>query len=109
MTLLRSQKGRKHDDSIVKTWYNDADHGMTVIYGVIETIVAHSLYPGGPRDIFLECEWLETVPENEQDDNVFMPQIRFNPSSHFNQRARFVPLQHCAAYNIMIARHDPWD
>lgn len=106
-----SQLGKANDDSIVKTWYHDADDGgkEKPMYGVIQSIFTHCLYPGGPREVVLECEWLQTVLDQEQGNDVYLPQVRFNPDSNFNQRARLVLLRQCAAYNIMIAPHDPWD
>ena len=91
--------------------YHDADDGgkEKPMYGVIHSIFTHCLYPGGPREVVLECEWLQTVLDQEQGNDVYLPQVRFNPDSNFNQRARLVLLRQCAAYNIMIAPHDPWD
>ena len=36
-------------------------------------------------------------------------QVRFAPDNNMNNRSRYVFLRQCAAYNIMIAPHDPWD
>ena len=79
------------------------------IYGIIQKLFTHRLHPGGPKDVVVECEWLENIPDDEQGEDAFLPQIRFNPVSNFNLRSRFVFLRQCAGYNIMIAPHDPWD
>ena len=103
-----SQMNFRKDDSVIKTWYHDSSQGgaEVTIYGVIDKMFTHSLYPGGPVDVILQVEWLEPVDDGH---DHFLPQVRFNPESQFNQRARFVFLRQCAAYNIMIAPHDPWD
>ena len=108
-----SQQKFRKDDSVIQTWYHDADVGgvETTIYGIINKIFTHSLYPGGPQDVLLECEWLENVPEDDQggEVGVYLPQVRANPDSPLNQCARYVFLKQCAAYNIMLAPHNPWD
>ena len=96
---------------MVKTWYLDGDEDgeETVVYGIIKRIFTHSLYPGGANEVFAECEWLETIPPGEQGEDVYLPQVRHSPNNNLNRRARPVLLRSCAAYNIMLAPHKPWD
>ena len=98
-------RGGVHDDSIIKTWYLE-DGQQHVAYGQILKIFTHSMFPGGPKDVVVECEWFDPVPDN---DEACLPQVRRNSNSAFNQSARFTFLRQCAAYNIMIAPHDPWE
>ena len=100
-----SQQHNRHDDTVIKTWYVE-DGVETTVYGIIQTIITHSMYSGGPSEVFVEVEWLEPVLV---DDEAFLPQVRHNPDSPFNLRARWTLLKQCAAYNIMLAPHNPWD
>ena len=97
--IFRGLKTQVHDDTVVKTWYLDGDNGgvETAIYGVIKRVFTHCLYPGGNRDVVLECEWLETVPDEDQADDVYLPQVKFNPESNLNRRARLVFLRQRAS------------
>lgn len=101
-----AKKGGVHDDSIVKTWYldNGEEH---VAYGQIQRVFTHSIYPGGRKEVVVECEWLE--PVLDESGKSFLPLVRRNPDYAFNKCARFTFLRQCAAYNIMIVPHDPWD
>jgi hypothetical protein len=104
-----SQQRFRNDDSVIKTWYLDEGEETTA-YGIIKKIATHSMYPGSQEEVLVEVEWLESVPDDEQADNdVYLPQVRLNPDSSFNTRSRWVFLRQCAAYNIMIAPHNPWD
>ena len=83
-----SQRRFRNDDSVLKTWYLDAGEEKTV-YGIIKKIVAYSMYPGSQEEVLVSVEWLDPVPEDEQDENdVNLPQVRLNPDSSFNMRAR---------------------
>ena len=105
-----SQLGLKHDDSIVKTWYHDENNEqrVRVCYGIIQEICKHQMYPGGPTQIMLKCEWLEEIDVPEEEDRTKLPRVRRNPDSNFNRYSQFTALAQCAGYNIMLARHNPW-
>ena len=59
----------------------------------------------------LECEWLDNIPArgDDADNGIFLPQVRKNPESNFNKRSRFVFLEDCAPWNILLLPHDPSD
>ena len=104
-----SQKG-VHDDSVVKTWYwEESDGTQQKAYGIIQNMFTHALYPGGPCDVVIECEWLELLGEDERAADGHLPQVRHNPASNFNLRARYTFLRQCTNYNIVLLPHDPWD
>jgi hypothetical protein len=70
----------------------------------------HELYPDGPRRIVVKCEWLDSVEESAADDHTSMlPQASKNPNCLMNATDSFAFLDECAAYNIMLCRHDPMD
>jgi hypothetical protein len=107
-----SQRGRVHDDSVVKSWFLDPDTGEEVVaYGIIKRIFEHQMYFAGPKDVILECEWLDSVPDlnDNEEGSSFLPRVRRNPDSNFNRRSRFTFLRKCAGYNIMLAKSDPWN
>jgi hypothetical protein len=121
-----SQSNFSNDDSVIKTWYIDIVSGDELpAYGIIQRIFTHSMFSGmalvfvlkltntphtrlgGPSDVIIECEWLELIPDDEQGDDVWLPQVRKNQGSNFNIRCRYTFLRLCATYNILIAPHDP--
>ena len=101
--------GRKHNDTVVKTWYRDSNDRELVAYGIIQRIFTHSMFQGGPTDVLIECNWFENIPEEEQAGNTWLPQVRKNPDLAFNVSKRYTFLRQCAGYNIMVAPHDPWE
>ena len=46
---------------------------------------------------------------DDADNGIFLPQVRKNPESNFNKRSRFVFLEDCAPWNILLLPHDPSD
>ena len=103
-----SQLNTGHDDSVVKTWYNDPDLGEEkACYGIIQNIIKHQFFVGGPVKIMVECEWLEEIDVGEENPTGLL-RVRRNPNSTFNRLCRFTALDQCANYNIFIGRHNPW-
>ena len=90
----------------MKTWYLSDDGTEKVAYGIIKKIFSHSLYSGGPKDILIECEWLDPIPS---DESAYLPQVKRNPESLFNRNCRYTFLRQVAAYNILFLIEDPWD
>ena len=70
----------------------------------------HAQYPNGPRKIVLECEWFENihVDDDAPDDHTSMlPQVSRNPDSDDNRNNKFIFLDQCVTYNIMLCVHNP--
>lgn len=104
-----SQAKNKHDDTVIKTWYNDEDGTTKAAYGIIQKMFKHSMYPGGDIQVMIEVEWLEDIALNEEEKRTKLPRVRRNPSSNFNRFSRITALSLCAGYNIMIAPHNPME
>ena len=103
------EKELKNNNSVVKTWSRGPHGGEVTWYGTITAMYDHGLYPGGPRHTIVECEWYDTIPPNDNDPKVYLPQVQKNPQSDINRTSRVAFLNACAHYNIFLGVHDPND
>ena len=76
------------------------------LFGTITKIFQHTMYPGGPTKVFLQCEWYDTVGRCPVAGTQV---VRKNPQNDWNLRSPFVPLDTCYQIPVAFWPYDPFD
>ena len=97
----RSRSVFAYDNSVVKTWYYEAEAGnrITPAYGWIEKILLHEMFPGGPKDYFLRLEWVDLLAEKSL---TGLPRVKENPNSPANTNSPFTIFKNCVPFNFAL-------
>ena len=102
--FTRYQPELKTDNSCVLAEYVSAETGqLTIAYGRIQLIFEHELYEGGPKAIFIDCKWYETVGV---EPITGLTRIRRN--RNFDS-ARLCRADHVLPVNCAFWKEDPFN
>jgi hypothetical protein len=96
------------NDIAVRTSFDEADGGNQVRYGLVQSIFKHALFPGGPEDVFVQCEWMDPYNGGVENSHGVRELLR-NKASRFNRIHKVVRLLDCAPYNVALLSQQPWD
>jgi hypothetical protein len=93
---------RMRNDSNITIDYNERvgrnNSKLAGAFGTITRIFEHSMYPGGPTRLVLDCAWFDILGVVEISKTIV---VERNPDNSFNQNARFTFL--ITAYQRPVA------